>query len=90
MSTPVNQPPHVPLEGRPHCHYCNKRMSPNLCYEHVPAADGDGWLWKRRYTGQVTFGYGGTSLFCSLRCGHAYAVRAIGRGADQIGPPSFR
>lgn len=73
---------------RPRCLYCNKLLTQMMDQGHEywdyeamrGMTDSERRNWKRRHTTPTgAYGYGGTNLFCTQRCGHWYAVKLVNR-----------
>lgn len=60
------------------CRFCGESLRPHRVQTTVPLAEqrADGYLVET-VTKTEGYGYAGRGYFCSLRCGHAWAVRKL-------------
>lgn len=72
-----------PLQNRPRCRQCNRALlaihaSDEIRTETVALDEGGTDVRTIRTRGKlIGHGYGATDLFCSLTCGHSWAVARL-------------
>ncbi len=70
----------------PPCRECGKPLKPTFEYvsvrhDQVDALGNAGFITIAEKTGRIRgYGYAALGHFCSLRCGWAFAVKAVERG----------
>ena len=79
----ITTAPILPVNRRPRCRFCNKRLQPAEKYENERVDTTDGFYYRYVKTGLAEgYGYAALNLFCTLRCGFRWAVYEITSRTD--------